>query len=331
MEELTKKWSFLNQELNYNMHGELADSLGPYYKRAAADFNELNNHYGIEESKDLRFLDADLSFDGELEKLIKKYNIAIPEQPLEETEKKDERELLMDKKSSRAYEEIYDVIKNYFTDDRTHLSLKGNVIHFEKRNPEIGEWEPSVQELKAKTQWKMDGQIQNWASPKSADPFRLDIIHMTADASGVKGDILILLNNYLEEDMGCTGDIAVSEGPIRKDSMLKRGPKELESANQLERTGKILKESEGGAFAYYYKVGYSWWQKWLKDNAPLYDIVYDKQDRLYLVYDGNVNILTYNTKTEEVFTDKQLDELTTKAAALVEEIERLTGKKITLL
>jgi hypothetical protein len=215
LSELGRKWSFLNQELNYNMHGELADFLGPYYKRAAADFNGLNNQYQIEESKDLRFLDEDTDFVSELEKIIKKYHITIPEQPLEETEKKDERELLMDKKSSRAYEEIYDVIKNYFTDDRTHLSLKGNVIHFEKRNPEIGEWEPAVQELKAKKQWKMDGQIQNWASPKSADPFRLDIIHMTADASGVKGDILILLNNYLEEDMGCTGDIAVSEGPIR--------------------------------------------------------------------------------------------------------------------
>lgn len=333
MKKLESKWIYLNNELNYN-NGALALFLGPYYDRVKADFNRLNDQYGIEDSKDLHFLPTDNEINGlesEMDGIIDKYNIIISESPLNEGKKKDERELLMDKKSSRAYEEIFDVIKNYFTDGRTHLSLKGNVIHFEKQNPEIGEWNPDQQELLSKKQWKEDGQVQNWANPKSIEPFRLDIIHMTADQSGVRGDIIILLNNFLEEDMGCTGDIAVGGGPIRKDSMLKRGPKELESANQLERSGKILKESEGGAFAYYYKVGEQWWKKWLEDNAARYDIVYDKQDRLYLIYEGNTHILTYNTKTGEIFTDKQLDELTTTAAALVEKIEKLAGKKITLL
>jgi hypothetical protein len=332
MEELERKWIFLNDGLNYKK-GALVDFLGPYFERVKVEFNDINNNYRVEDSKDIHFFfdKEEKTFTDDINALINKYNIIISEISLDEGEKKDERELLMDKKSSRAYEEIFDVIKRYFTDDRTHLSLKGNTIHFEKRNPEIGEWIPEAQELLAKKQWKEDGLIQNWANPKSVDPFRLDILNMTTGQLGVKGDILILLNNYLEEDMGCTGDIAVGGMPFRKDSMLKRGSKELESANQLERSGKILKESEGGAFAYYYKVGDAWWQKWLKDNAARYDITYDKQDRLYLIYEGNAHILTYNTKTGEIFTDKELNELTTAAAVLVEKIEKLAGKKITLL
>ena len=330
LDSLGEKYIYLKQEFS-NYNGKLADFLGPYFKRAANDFQVICRAFDIEDLKDLDYQleDKNIDFEDELDILINRYHIVIPEQSIKEGEEK--RELLMDKKSSRAYEEIFNAISRFYSDKKnTHLSLRGNVIHFEKHNPNVGEWDEEQQLALAKKQWDENGLVQTWALPKSQDSFHLELLDLRSDQIGIKVDALILLNDFLEED-STTGDIAVASGPVKLDVMQRRGPKELEFANILEREGEILKESEGGAFAYFYKVGEKWWKEWVNNNVKQYDIVYDKQDRLYLVYEGNTHILTYNVKTGEVFTDKQFNELTSYEATLVEKIEKITGKKITLL
>jgi len=110
----------------------------------------------------------------------------------------------------------------------------------------------------------------------------------------------------------------------------------VSSANQLEKEGTILKESEGGAFKYSYKLDKYWFENFKKNN-PTYEYFYDKEEYLYLIYDKNDHIITYNTITNNVFTDKTIEEvggsqfLREFQEKLKGKIEEMFGKKIVLI
>ncbi len=166
----------------------------------------------------------------------------------------------------------------------------------------------------------------------------VDEINNEIDRLFAKYDLAKYMVNLNENTTAC---IAVPDMPMgmvkRKNLNLNKKDDDISIANQLESEGDILKESEGGAFKYTYKLDKDWFEKFKEANKEKYEFYYDKEERLYLIYDGDNHILSYNTVNNNVFTDKNIQEINNEYTpeehekSLIEQIERLSGKKITLI
>jgi len=124
------------------------------------------------------------------------------------------------------------------------------------------------------------------SSLESFDDDELDEFNEILDEIFAKYD---LAKYFIQLNENTTCDVAGIPQPIKKNNKL------VEQVN-------ILKESEGGTFKYTYKLDKTWFEKFKKEN-PEYEYYYDKVDRIYMVYDNDEHILTFNTTSNKVFSN----------------------------